>query len=193
VRYTKLWGLAVLFVLFYTKIWFIVPGFSSRHFFTALFFFSLGGYFSIFAKNMVIALRKYQNVWYALAFVTLILGVYFFDDEIRKYFHPIYVLAGTISAINVTSYFMERGKLRMNETFSQSSFFIYCAHGILVVQYAQIAFRAAFAGILDPNGGAYITLSYFVLPFFCVAFLIGVFVLMKRLMPKVLNLFIGSR
>ena len=39
VKYTKIWGIGVLFFFFYTKIWIEIPGYSSRFFLTAFFFF----------------------------------------------------------------------------------------------------------------------------------------------------------
>jgi len=49
-KYAKIWGLVVLFLFYYTNIWIEIPGYSTRFFLTAFFFFSIGAFFSIDKK-----------------------------------------------------------------------------------------------------------------------------------------------
>jgi peptidoglycan/LPS O-acetylase OafA/YrhL len=96
VKYTKHYGIVLLGILYYTKIGFIIPGYSTGLFLTACFFFALGAYFSIHGKNMVISLRKGQLYWLLLAIISMVLSTYYDGCEIKKFFLPLYVLSGVV-------------------------------------------------------------------------------------------------
>jgi len=192
VKYTKIWGLGVLFFFFYTKIWIEIPGYSSRFFLTAFFFFSMGAYFGINRKNLVISLRKYQVVWLILAFITLGLSA-FFQYNLKKFVHPIFILSGVISAVNITSFFMERGKLQVRETLSKASFFIYCTHYILILRCIQKIFAISFRKVFGTLNTIYAFVAYFIVPFVCAGVTICIYLLMKRFTPRILNLLTGNR
>ena len=186
VKYTKIWGLGVLFFFFYTKIWIGIPGYSSRFFLTAFFFFSMGAYFSVNRKNLVITLRKYQVVWLTLAFITLALSA-FCQYNLKKFVHPIFILSGVISVVNITSFFMERGKLRVRELLSKASFFVYCTHNILILHYVQSIFRVGFRDIFGTLGTIFVFATYFIVPFVCAGVTLCIYLLMKRFMPRILR------
>lgn len=193
VKYTKIWGLGLLFFFFYTKIWIGIPGYSSRFFLTAFFFFAVGAYFGVNRKNIVIALRKYQPVWFVIAIITLGLSAYYYNHDLRKFVHPIFILSGVISAVNITSYLMERGKLRVRETLTKASFFIYCAHYILILACVQKIFRAGFNKTLGVDNEIFVITRNLLVPFVCAGVIICIYMLMKRYTPKILGLFTGNR
>ena len=191
---TKIWGLVVLFFFFYTKIWVEIPGFSTRFFLTAFFFFSLGAYFGINRKNIVISLRKYQLAWFILALITFGVGTYYYDYGFRKFFHPVFILSGVISVVNITSYFMEREKLRVRETLSKASFFIYCTHAILILGFTERVFRVSFKVMMGAdNTTIFVFATYLLAPVACAGIILCIYLLMKRFTPKLLSLFTGNR
>ena len=193
VKYTKIWGLVGFFFFYYTNIWVEIPGYSSRLFLTAFFFFSTGAYFSINKKNIVIALRNYQLVWLVVAFITMLLSTYFRETVYDKFFMPIFILSGVISAVNIASFFMERGKLQVQETLSKASFFIYCTHCILILGLTHKAVRLGFGKALGADSVAGLFATYFITPFVCAGVILCIYLLMKQFIPKVLSLFTGNR
>ena len=88
IKYTKIWGLVVLFFFYYTKLWIEIPGYSARLFLMAFFFFSIGSFFSINKQNIVISLRKYQKIWVVMALITMCLSVYSNGMDYHKFFYP---------------------------------------------------------------------------------------------------------
>ncbi|MCL1943606.1 MAG: acyltransferase [Candidatus Azobacteroides sp.] len=189
VKHTKIWGLIILGLFYYTKIWVEIPGYSARLFLTAFFFFSIGAFFSINRKNIVVSLRKYQIIWLIISLITMILNTYFYGTIHSKFFSPVFILSGVISAVNITSYFMEHGKLQVRETLSKASFFIYCAHGILILGFTYRAFMK----ILGTNNTLSLLITYFTVPFVCAGIILCIYRLMKRFTPRLLSLFTGNR
>ena len=189
VKYAKIWGLVILFFFYYTKIWIEIPGYSSRLFLTAFFFFTIGAFFSINRKNIVISLRKYQIIWLVVALITMFLSAFFFNTVHCKFFFPIFILSGVISVVNIASYFMERGKLQVRETLSKASFFIYCAHTILILNFTKIVFQK----ILGVDSTISLFATYFTVPFVCAGLILCIYLLMSRFTPRLLSLLTGSR
>src|SRR5690606_1345920 len=110
----------------------------------ALFFFSMGAFFSLNKKTIVISLRKHQIAWLILSVFTMFLSTYYTGTGYSKFILPFFVLSGAITAINITSYLMEHGKLRVRETLSKASFFIYCLHGIFILDFTHMILRNGF-------------------------------------------------
>jgi surface polysaccharide O-acyltransferase-like enzyme len=189
VKHTKLYGIILLGILYYTKIGFIISGFSTSLFLNALFFFSFGTYFSIHGKNIILSLRKGQLFWGLLAIVSMILSTYADGGELKKYFLPLYVLSGVITAVNITSFFMERNKLKVSDTLSKASFFVYVTHRILVLSLT----RELFNKIFYPESAIALLIRYITVPFICVCICLGIYYLMKRFTPKTLSLLTGNR
>ena len=189
IKYTKVHGLVILFFFYYTNIFIEISGYSQRLFLMAFFFFSLGAFFSINKKNIVISLRKHQIIWLIISLITMFLSTYFNGTGLHKFFFPIFVLSGVISAVNITSYFIERGKLRVRETLSKASFFIYCTHPILILGYTKGAFKK----ILGTDSIVSLFATYFIVPFVCTGIILCIYLLMKRFTPRFLGLFTGNR
>ncbi len=193
VKYTKVWGLVVLFFFYYTNIWIEIPGCSTSLFLTALFFFSIGSFFGVDKKNIVVSLRKYQVFWLIISLVTMVLSTYFYDTVYDKFISPVFILSGVISVVNISSYFMERGKLQVRETLSKASFFIYCTHIILILKFMRMIIGIGFGKILGADNIVGIFATYFITPFACAGVTLCIYLFMRRFMPNLLSLFTGSR
>ncbi|MDR1895717.1 MAG: acyltransferase [Prevotellaceae bacterium] len=189
VKYTKYVGIILLGILYYTKIGFIIPGFSTSLFLTAAFFFCLGAYFSVHEKNMVVSLRKGKLFWLLLAIVTLVLSTYYDGSEMKKYFSPLYVLSGVITAVNISSFFIERKKIKVSDTLSKASFFIYATHGILILSWTGRLFDKIF----QSESVIILLIRYICVPLICVGICLSIYCLMKRFTPKILSLLTGNR
>jgi heme/copper-type cytochrome/quinol oxidase subunit 4 len=186
-KYLKKYGMILLGLLYYTGIWFSIPGFSI----SAVFFFSLGAYFGIHKKHLTVELKKYKLFWYLIAFLTLLPSVYYDYDGLTtyNYFSPIFILAMVISAINITSFLIEERKMAPNHTLSKATFFIYAIHTVLVLSIIGLIFDIIFKS-RDP---IILIIRYFTVPIATAYVCVLIYCIMKIIMPKMLNLLSGNR
>jgi len=73
VKKTNVWGVLLLFAAYVTRIWILTPGFSI----TAFFYFTLGAYFAINGKNMVVFARHYCFVFIPVSLLLFFASVVF--------------------------------------------------------------------------------------------------------------------
>ncbi|MDR1222617.1 MAG: acyltransferase [Tannerella sp.] len=189
VKYARMYGVVLLGILYYAQAGIAVAGYNINQLITALFFFSIGGYFGIYGKNMVISLRKGQLYWLLAAVVFLILSTFYDGSDMKKYFLPVYVISGVITTVNITSFLMERGKLKVYNTLSGASFFVYATHTILVLSVS----RKLINFILPPDNMIILLIKFLVTPFLCAFLCVGIYLLMKRFVPKLLSVLTGNR
>jgi len=186
-KYLKLYGVILLGLLYYTGIWFSIPGFGIA----SIFFFTLGAYFSISNKNLIIEFRRYKLFWYIITALTLLPSVYFDYDGITtyNYFSPIFILAMIISTINMVSSLLEKKKIKNNKLFSQATFFIYAIHTVLILSFVGLAFDFVFKN----KNPVILTIRYFTVPIAAAFLCLLIYYIMKKTMPKILNLLSGNR
>lgn len=185
IKYSKFIGIIILGLAFYSKIWFVFPGFNI----TGIFFFSLGAYFSIHSKNMVTELNRNKVVWYSIAALSLILSTYFDGSRTNDFIHPIFNIFGVIAVVNLTSAFISRGSIRVNSTLSQASFFIFVTHTILLLGYC----KRILIYIFPSEDAFFMLLKYFATPIITVSICILLYVLSKKFFPKITSILMGSR
>jgi len=185
VKWTKFYGILLLATLYYTRIWPIIPGFSI----TTFFFFSLGAYFSIFSKNMVISLRTGKFCWYFLATVSMLLTTYYDGSYVKEYFYPIYVLTGVISAINIASYLIEYKGVKPNNILSKATFFIFATHMILLLAMV----KRGLDKLIKFDTPSILLIKYLTAPLLTISICLCLYLLMTKFTPKMLNLLTGSR
>jgi uncharacterized membrane protein len=162
---------------------------GAEQFTTAMFFFSFGAWFSINGKYPIVVLRTGRFYWMLSAIVFLLFSTYFDGNETKDYVYPFFVLSGVITTVNVTAFFIERGTLKVVSTLSKASFFVYATHGILILNLTGRLFDKVF-----PSEHVAVLLTrYFCVPTVCAFVCLGVYCLMRRATPKLLNLLTGNR
>lgn len=156
---------------------------------TASFFFSWGAYFSINRLNIVLFFRKY---WFLPCFYLIIAiidiltkGIYY-----SIYIHRLGIIVGVISALILVSYLIKSEKVKVNETLSSSSFFIYAFHWLFISEVGKFAF--SFLKIPDNNPYAMLTL-YFAVPAFCVIVCLAFYITLRRYFPLLFRIRTGGR
>jgi hypothetical protein len=185
-KYLKIYGIIILGLLCYTNIWFPIPGFGIN----PIFFFSLGAYYGIFGKNLIVEMRRHKVFWCVISFVTLIPAVYYDHDGVStyNYFMPLFLFATVISAINLTSSLIQNNRVKVNKTLAKATFFIYASHEI---------FRYKIGGLFDRIFGSsdpmVLTIRYFVVPILTAYACVGIYCMMKRVMPRTLGILSGGR
>ena len=183
----KIWGLAIVAVLMSLNVWVPIEGFFAP----AFFFFSLGAYFHIHNRSFLLDYRRIEIMSYVLTVIFLAASilVYGYDYYLSEIFRKIFSIFGVISLVNVSGYLIERGRVRVRPILAACSFFIYASHMICV---SRISFYLTDLVIPYNNTVAYIT-SYFLQPFVTVVICLGMYVVLKRLCPRILSVLTGGR
>ena len=184
-KYTKLAGLLILGIAYYTRIWTIIPGFNV----TAFFFFSIGAYLSINKKNLVIEFRRVKFPCYLLAGFTAFYATYLDGSEYFKFIYPIYIITGVISILNFGAYLLENKKVQVNPILAKSSFFIYAIHTLLIL----IVVDKLTTFILPEDVVFFLLIKYLISPFLSVSICLGIYFLAQRYTPKLFALLTGNR
>jgi peptidoglycan/LPS O-acetylase OafA/YrhL len=181
----KQYGIILLGVLYYTGIWFLLPGFGIG----PLFFFGIGAYYSIHKKNLVIELHRYKIPCYILAVISLVVCVYYDGVKMQDYIYPIYVLSGVISAVNIASYLMENKKIKVNKLLSRSTFFVYAMHTVLVLSITGLLYDK----VIKPESPIQLIIRYFTVPLMAVGICVLIYSFLEKKMPKVSKTLSGNR
>jgi hypothetical protein len=183
----KIYGVILLGILYYTGIWFSIPGFRMM----AIFFFALGSYYGIYKKNLINETRQYKFFWYAISVLTLIPSMYYDYNGISTYncFKPVFIIATVISSISIASYLIEGKRVKVNKTLSQATFFVYAVHTVLVLTIVGIVFDKIFRS----NSPIILMVRYFSVPIITAYLCVAIYCTMKKIMPKFLNLLSGNR
>lgn len=187
VKRFRIYGVLLLGLFYVSGVWFPISGFTV----TTVFFFSLGAYFSIFGKNVVEELKRFKIVAYLLAFVLLFVVIAFDgrNTSFGNIMYPFYVVFGVISAINIAAFLIEKNKVKVTPLLSNSSFFIYATHTLLILSVSSLVVSKIATG----DGVLSLTIKYFATPLLAVVICLGIFAFMKRFFPSLLRVFMGNR
>lgn len=102
---------------------------------------------------------------------------------------PLYVISGSCALVNVAAASVRRFPLLVPRVCSQSSFFIYAAHTLLLLKLMGALAARLFPG----EAPAFYLLRYFATPLLTVAVCVGVYALLRAVAPRLLSLFTGDR
>lgn len=156
---------------------------------TPLFFFSLGAYYSIFKENIVLSSRKFRYaplIYIPIAIVDALtkgLGC-------NEYIGKVGILVGVVAAVVLVSHLLESNKVKVNSNLSNSSFFIFAFHHILIADVGKFAFTV----LHIPENNPYAMLAlYFAVPILTILVCLALYMLLKRYAPKVCSLLTGGR
>lgn len=187
-RYAKIWGVIILYIALYTCIWIHIPGFGME----AFTYFTLGAYLGIHRKNLVNLAQRAKIPFYILFAISLSLLLYGLPAT-----HPLnliravsllFVFSGGVSAINITSALLEKGKVKVNPLLSKSSFMIFAAHGIAVS-----AIKPVFDLWFDSDSIIVNILAYFLFPLTITALCVLAYHLAITYFPRLSTILVGSR
>ena len=183
----KLYGLLAVAVLLSLNIWIPIEGFSA----TAFFFFSLGAYFQIHKRSFLLDFRRIEWLSYVLTSIFLIISliIYGYNNQLSEVFRKIFSIFGVISVVNISGHIIEHGKVHIYPTLAASSFFIYATHTIYVNLVSSYLTRL----VLPYNNTATYIASYFLQAFMTVLICLGMYVVLKRLCPRMLSVLTGGR
>ena len=184
IRKLRVWLLLAMTVCY---LFVHLPGYANQFMAPALFF-CWGAYYSI---NKVDVVARFRKVWYA-PIVFLVVSVI----DLATYGTPVSLLMGglepfigIVSLIVIASYLLEKGKVKVNETLANSSFFIFALHTLIMFELAKVLFLLLHL----PDSPYALLLLYLTVPFITAFVCIGLYLLLKRFMPTLCGWLTGGR
>lgn len=185
----KLWGLLLIYILYLIPQFEISSPLISQ---TAIFFFSIGVYCSMYKKDFYLLAEKLLFPS-GIIFITLstISTFYSMSPDIKIQLSRIFIPIGVIFFIGLSTKIC-RKKARVSKfciNMSQSVFFIYAFHELYIKNWSKgLANRL---GLYNNYEGAII--SYIILPVLVLAICLFVYYLLKRYTNKFLIILTGGR
>lgn len=178
IKFTK-WYL----ILIMTILWIIqIPPFN-KGIGIAFYFFSLGGYLRVFDYH-VENLQRYAK-YLILAYSIYVIYAFLMQSNSTCWDFQVGLILGICAIFSLTMHFIKygNGNSKFVQILSETSFFIYCLHDLLL-QFL----KPFFSDILGTGDFAYISLILV-----DIALCLGFFYVLKRISPKVTSLLMGGR
>lgn len=185
-KYTKVVGLLLILIIYLCAFESGVPGLST----TAIFYFGLGAFMGQFKYNMLNFAISYGKTALILAIIALGITTYYTASEINEYWVRVFLIFGIIVVLFVgyqcTKYTSLKNKLI---SLAPTVFFIYGLHLIYILGW----FKGGLAKSFLASSAWGILLGYIVIPPLCIGLILILYGLMKRFLPKTLNIITGNR
>lgn len=183
-KYTKVYGLLVLVGIYLCVLETNLPGFST----TAVFFFGTGAYLALNKKDMISLFERYRTVMGILAGAVLLVATLNNGTSSHEYIVRIFIIFAVISTVNLFDHLRKFDSLKnVLFAFAPTTFFVYVVHEIYIIAWLKGALaRVAQEGWLKLIG-------YFLVPWICVGICIGLFYLLRRMVPTLMQLALGGR
>lgn len=192
VKKFKVCILIILAALDLSNVFIPVHGFSS----TCFFWFSLGAYFSIHKKNMIVCIWKYRISAYIITTSTIFPLIWLYGEKgdsttmnhVFSILHQIYIYSAVISVVSLTSWLLKKHIVRKKEILSKASFFIFVFH-IFILRYIKLLLDE-----ITPDANYFLLcVSYLISPIITVSICLLIFELMSKYMNRVLSILVGNR
>lgn len=185
-KYTK--GLGLFLLIFaYMMVWELnIPGLST----TAFFFFGAGAFMGIYKYDLM-ALGLRYKAWKLLAAV-LFLGIAtnFNATSHYEYWIRPFILTGVLVTLCIGNILVKTNKLKSHLLgLSASVFFIYAIHSIYIINWVKGG--VAKSPLLVSGWGKLI--GYFIIPIVCMLVCLLLYRVMKKFLPRVLDILTGER
>lgn len=186
-RIVRGWSLLILAACYITGIFLPMPGFSIA----AFFFFGSGGYFSMNKIDTTKITYKYRKIIYTVAALLWLVCTFFNGHNTIQgdIVYPFYVIIGSLATLNIATYIVSHDLLKIPQTFSKGSFFVYLLHNIMVISIVTRVARIVFG----ESSPVLMTVSYLVVPVVTTIICITVYYLLNKFIPKICAVLTGSR
>lgn len=187
IKFTKIYGIILLGILWIFNIWFNVVSFSIISFF----FFSFGAWFSINKRDFTIDFISLRWVLLFIYIVLLILNTLLWYNKITDYyfFNKIGTIVGMIVAIAWTAFGLKNNKIKSNAFLAGSSFFVYAYHGMPIALLIKFYMKITAPYINEWS----MVFGYILIPFIIVSIGVGIYAILHKLFPSFTALITGGR
>lgn len=172
-------------------IWYIVQPLNLGHLcqlITAFFFFSWGAFYSINRLDFVKVFRKFSFA--PLFYVPIaILDVLTKGNEYNCYIHMLGILLGVVAIVNITSYLIEKHKVKVNAFLANASFFVFVLHYLFLNELGKVIFKL----MHQPESPYFGFFFYFLVPVITIIICLGLYIILNKYFPKMLAMLTGGR
>ena len=187
--------ISVLFfgVCYMCRIFIPIHGFSA----TCFFFFSLGAYFSIRGKNMVLILSQYRYPAYIIAFLSMVILVWFNGrkgDEMSPqpqcihFMYYIYVVSAVISSVSIACKLLKSSRVGVNYWMAKATFFIFLSHAFVLGYVSRFTHH-----FIPTDCYPVLTIEYLLRPIITTIICLAIYWILERYVPRVLAVLTGGR
>lgn len=153
-------------------------------FIPSIFFFSWGAYYGINKLNFVEEFRRFKFL--PLMWIVLAAADTYFRNV---YIHYVENFVGVMAVVQIASLIVESGKVKIPRLLTESSFFIYALHILVLRRFAITLFE-----LLNlPNNNFVLLTAYFVIPLLTISFCVLVYMILNRKAPLLCRLLTGGR
>lgn len=156
---------------------------------TALFFFGAGAAFTIDGKDFLNAFHRYKVLSFAASAIFLFLSFLITDSLWNGLVFRCFVLSNVVMIFNIVSDMYDAGRIRPNQLLTDSSFFIYAGHAVLITEISNFLLWRA----LPITTEWMALLKVFLRPAIAVGICLLIFSIMRKTCPKTLSVLTGGR
>ena len=186
-RYLRVWGLLLLLFCYVSAVP-LVLGITM----TSLFFFGAGAYMNLNQINLPQLAWRYRYVVWFVAIVLLVATIMTvgFDaqDNLKiSWVCPFFTLAGSMAAMALAVWALKKGH-RIPALLSNSSFFIFVAHALLL-EFSYGIFKA----LLGSGNVLMLILRYLLAAFLLIALCVMAYWLLRKIAPRLCGILTGRR
>lgn len=182
IRYFKLLGVSVLGVLWLLD----VPSFVGFSF-EAFFFFSLGALFGINKKRFL--LENVKGKWLIVACVIYsIIAIIMVNGTPNGIISRLMAVLRAVIYLFITAYFINQGSWEPNRLLAESSFFLYCYHGVVMTALKSIIIK-----LLSPTSDISYVATRLLVCIVVIAIGIILYWILSRYLPRFTAFITGGR
>lgn len=156
---------------------------------TALFFFSAGAAFTIGGKDFLNVFHRYKVLSFSASAIFLFLTFLITDSLWNGLVHRCFVLSNVVMIFNIVSDIYDAGRIHPNKLLTDSSFFIYAGHVVLITELSNFFLWR----VLPITTEWMAVLKVFLRPAVAVGICLLIFSIMRKICPKTLSVLTGGR
>jgi Uncharacterized protein conserved in bacteria len=183
-KYTKLYGLITLGILWYFGCWPHFVGFGI----VSIFFFTAGAYFGINKYNLLECFGKVRNLSFVLYPIIAIADLLTKEFLFNSYIHKAGILIGIMLCFNLVTLLFERKRIKSISFLSAASFYVFAMHEPLMKTLRKITFL-----IVKPESDISLTSLYFLNVITIIALALCSYWLLRKFLPKFTAVITGGR
>lgn len=155
---------------------------------TAIFFFSLGAWFSLEGRNFVEDFRVFYPCGVILYLIVALGTILIRESSGFVFISNAGILLGLVSCVAITRHYVNKGCWRASAFLTGSCFLVYAFHHLPLNMFVRLWFR-----FTHPVSDWQFVLIYFMAPITIIAIDLLIYALLKKRYPKFVAIITGGR